>query len=260
MDEVDFTVLAAKSVFTDMIDKCPPAETCRDAFDRTAKATIKMATSTGGFGMSSQNRNRQAPRWSSGSDAPLAKPKSHRSHPSDQTTFLVDMSMSDNASTPSLSIGGDVGGQQTSPTGTSKSYEADNYSMRPQPRRSGSNHHEAHVNPDIGQAIDTSLGTPPRQSRRAAPQQDAMRGPFLSPSFGDQANSIDFPDGQSMDFLQNLDTSSNGEFGNIDQAQLDPVFGMNWEGFSSDFADGQQVNPFGTFFFGGPQGGNGSGF
>ncbi|PFH55434.1 hypothetical protein XA68_18335 [Ophiocordyceps unilateralis] len=50
MDEVNFTVLAAKSVFTDMIDKCPPAETCRDAFDRTAKATIKMASSSGGFG------------------------------------------------------------------------------------------------------------------------------------------------------------------------------------------------------------------
>lgn len=50
MDEVDFTILAATSVFTDLIEKCPPAEACRDAFDRTAKATIKMANSTGGFG------------------------------------------------------------------------------------------------------------------------------------------------------------------------------------------------------------------
>src|SRR4051795_5832163 len=50
MDEVDFTILAAKSVFSDLIDKCPPAEACRDAFDRTAKATLKMANSTGGFG------------------------------------------------------------------------------------------------------------------------------------------------------------------------------------------------------------------
>ncbi|KAA8630920.1 hypothetical protein SMACR_00882 [Sordaria macrospora] len=50
VDEVDFTILAAKSVFTDLMDKCPPAEACRDAFDRTAKATIKMANSTGGFG------------------------------------------------------------------------------------------------------------------------------------------------------------------------------------------------------------------
>ncbi|KAB5536063.1 fungal-specific transcription factor domain-containing protein [Coniochaeta sp. 2T2.1] len=50
MDEVDFTILAATSVFTDLIEKCPPAEACRDAFDRTAKATLKMANSTGGFG------------------------------------------------------------------------------------------------------------------------------------------------------------------------------------------------------------------
>ncbi len=52
MDEVDFTILAANSVFGDLIEKCPPAEACRDAFDRTAKATIKMANSTGGFGQS----------------------------------------------------------------------------------------------------------------------------------------------------------------------------------------------------------------
>ncbi|KAF4587488.1 positive regulator of purine utilization [Ophiocordyceps camponoti-floridani] len=50
LDDVDFTVLAAKSVFTDLMDKCPPAEMCRDALDRTAKATISMASSSGGFG------------------------------------------------------------------------------------------------------------------------------------------------------------------------------------------------------------------
>lgn len=50
MDEVDFTVLAATSVFTDLSEKCPPAEACRDAIERTARATIRMANSTGGFG------------------------------------------------------------------------------------------------------------------------------------------------------------------------------------------------------------------
>lgn len=55
MDEVDFTVLAATSVFTDLMEKCPPAEACRDAFERTAKATIKMANSTGGFGQAPNN-------------------------------------------------------------------------------------------------------------------------------------------------------------------------------------------------------------
>lgn len=50
LDDVDFTVLAATSVLGDLIEKCPPAEACRDAFDRMAKATISMCESTTGFG------------------------------------------------------------------------------------------------------------------------------------------------------------------------------------------------------------------
>ncbi|KAK8159962.1 fungal-specific transcription factor domain-containing protein [Phyllosticta citribraziliensis] len=50
LDDVDFTVLAATSVLGDLTDKCPPAEACRDAFDRMSKATIQMCMSTTGFG------------------------------------------------------------------------------------------------------------------------------------------------------------------------------------------------------------------
>ncbi|KAF2020827.1 hypothetical protein BU24DRAFT_416501 [Aaosphaeria arxii CBS 175.79] len=52
LDDVDFTVLAATSVLGDLIEKCPPAEACRDAFDRMSKATISMCMSSGGFGPS----------------------------------------------------------------------------------------------------------------------------------------------------------------------------------------------------------------
>ncbi len=54
MDEVDFTILAATSVLGDLIEKCPPAEACRDAFDRMSKATVQMCMSTTGFGSSAQ--------------------------------------------------------------------------------------------------------------------------------------------------------------------------------------------------------------
>lgn len=47
---MDFTVLAATSVLKDLVEKCPPAEACRDAFERLSKATIKMCLSTTGFG------------------------------------------------------------------------------------------------------------------------------------------------------------------------------------------------------------------
>lgn len=49
-DEVDFTVLAATSVLGDLMHKCPPAEACRDAFERMSKATVEMCLSTTGFG------------------------------------------------------------------------------------------------------------------------------------------------------------------------------------------------------------------
>lgn len=49
LDDVDYTVRAATSVLADLVDVCPPAEACRDAFDRMSKATIKMSISTTGF-------------------------------------------------------------------------------------------------------------------------------------------------------------------------------------------------------------------
>ncbi|KAI1965306.1 hypothetical protein LOZ58_001152 [Ophidiomyces ophidiicola] len=50
LDEVDFTVLGAVSVLEDLMEKCPPAEACRDAFERMSKATVQMCLSTTGFG------------------------------------------------------------------------------------------------------------------------------------------------------------------------------------------------------------------
>ncbi|EGE79996.1 purine utilization positive regulator [Blastomyces dermatitidis ATCC 18188] len=50
LDEVDFTILAATSVLGDLMEKCPPAEACRDAFERMSKATVQMCLSTTGFG------------------------------------------------------------------------------------------------------------------------------------------------------------------------------------------------------------------
>ncbi|KAM7188197.1 Fungal specific transcription factor domain containing protein [Rhypophila sp. PSN 637] len=68
VDEVDFAILAAKSVFTDLIEKCPPAEACRDAFDRTTKATIKMVNSKGGFGQDARHGTKRRPSMSEGID------------------------------------------------------------------------------------------------------------------------------------------------------------------------------------------------
>ncbi|KAL9001161.1 MAG: hypothetical protein Q9169_000344 [Polycauliona sp. 2 TL-2023] len=59
LDDVDFTILAATSVLGDLSDKCPPAEACRDAFERMSKATVKMCLSIGGFGSPARVSRRQ---------------------------------------------------------------------------------------------------------------------------------------------------------------------------------------------------------
>lgn len=245
MDEVDFTVLAAKSVFTDMIDKCPPAETCRDAFDRTARATIKMASSKGGFGPQSQPVRRQ--RTNTVSRTPKSDattPTRHRNH-QDAQPFQFDLSLSDNISSPTLSVTNEI-------------------ASRGSPSLSSTNAFD----PDYG----ISSRSPADQSMKQepGPHNGLMRmnsaqsrggNTFMGQQFGLQG-SMDYPDTQTMDFLQNLGATPNGDFGGVDQQQLDLGFGMNWEGMPNDYGEGQQMNPFDTFFFGGQQGsgsGNGNG-
>lgn len=50
LEEVDLTILAATSVLGDLIQKCPPAEACRDAFNRMSETTVRMCLSSSGFG------------------------------------------------------------------------------------------------------------------------------------------------------------------------------------------------------------------
>lgn len=240
MDDVDFTILAAKSIFSDMIDKCPPAETCRDAFDRTAKATIKMASSSGGFGTPVPARRPQ--RRETGSSWTSAPESKHqvrqRSQPGDQA-FQFDLSLSDNLSSPTLSATAEMASRQSPPLTKSKTFDTDGYMV---PSRGPRGNQE-------GPPIDPSLGNSPPVPRRMPPQAGNA---YLGQQFGLQG-AVDYPDAQTMEFLQNLGATPNGDFGAVDQ-QMDLGFGINWD----DYGDGQQMNPFDTFFFGGQQGGGGA--
>lgn len=51
---MDFTILAAKSIFSDMLDTCSDANLWMDAFELTAKATTKITRLYGDFGQQSQ--------------------------------------------------------------------------------------------------------------------------------------------------------------------------------------------------------------
>jgi hypothetical protein len=93
MDDVDFTNLAATSVLGDMIYKCPPAETCRDAFERMSKATVQMCMSTTGFGSSGQGLDSRESITEEARPAPQPNPPPSRPKPH------FDMSLSDLLST-----------------------------------------------------------------------------------------------------------------------------------------------------------------
>ncbi|KAK2063524.1 fungal-specific transcription factor [Colletotrichum caudatum] len=242
MDEVDFTILAAKSVFTDLIDKCPPAETCRDAFDRTAKATVKMANSTGGFGSVPlrkvrENRFEWGPAPSDGASMPGASnPRRRQQHQGQQNNYQMDMALSDTLSSPSLSVTGDLPPRSSPRT-------ADFGMMAP------------------GQGspseIDPTFVASPLVPCRLAAERSSSGASFLTQKQqGGSFNAGEYSDIQSMDFFQSLQGNPNGELGgsgDVTTPQLDLGFGINWDNMHHDFSDGQQMSIFDGFFFGSQQ-------
>lgn len=226
MDEVDFTILAARSVFTDLIDKCPPAEACRDAFDRTAKATIKMANMTGGFGQQARQSNTM----------------SNLGRSTDGASGLVSHTIPD----------------QTTLSG------ADGFSlMRAVPAQPRSNASASDGTGTPAPTLDPSLQQHPQTCSPAVPAASAMSGPFPVRSPGqDMFIGGRQPEAPALLSPQLLGPGDFQGFGpaELDATQVDLGFGFGWEGmFHHDFSDGQQVDLFDGFFFGGQQGGGPSG-
>ncbi|KAG6034775.1 hypothetical protein E4U41_006380 [Claviceps citrina] len=257
MDEVDFTVLAAKSVFSDMIEKCPPAETCRDAFDRTAKATMKMASSRGGFGAQCQQPRRQRRGTMSCTRVPdgslsMKATVRHRHRRSEQTLFRFDPSLSsDEPSTLGVSVAGDAMSGQTSPVARERASDADVFMTGQGPGRSGLSPSDRMSRDGASSTIDPLLVPEPRMGHRSAPH-GLSNASFTGQQFSLQ-DSKDYPDAQTVEFLPNLGAPSNGELGSADQGNVDATFGMDWDGLHDEYMEGQHMNPFDTFFFGGQQ-------
>jgi hypothetical protein len=274
MDEVDFTVLSATSVLSDLMEKCPPAEACRDAFDRTAKATIKMANSKGGFG-------RMPP------PAPAASPDQWSNYGSRSDTSPVvsrrgieaQKPASQYGDSPAVSIYTDISMNPTMqevPKSQTKLDRSAELKMEADAATS-----ETARSSSDATAIDPSL-LPPPPPPPAAPRERAASAvtsllnsmpPAASRTQGylmPQATamptelsqgSLSFADLQGMDFLQSLGGSGNRATDSSDMnggdTQMDLGFGLGWEGLHHDFSDGQQVDLFDGFFFGGQQGGAG---
>ena len=324
MDEVDFTILAATSVFSDLIDKCPPAEACRDAFDRTAKATIKMANSTGGFGQTVLYQDDQATRqpratadgqrldWdlspsdaspslsattnitavapehgdAQGNTAPIGSQRHQERQIEDssrqqqyqqqqqQYSQQYYDQQSDNKSYGNMQQAAEMSslGHASQPqrvtdgpglAGNIK-MEADGFSLI----RAAANSARNNANYEMtethdGSAVDplsmlTSAYDGGKQQQQQQQQQHALN----------QTNSTytpinqTFADLQGIEFLRELNGDGSGNMfggsgGLVGDQQVD--FGLNfgWEGMHHDFNDGQQLDIFDGFFFGGQQAGSG---
>ncbi|KAK0735746.1 fungal-specific transcription factor domain-containing protein [Apiosordaria backusii] len=302
MDEVDFTILAATSVFTDLMDKCPPAEACRDAFDRTVKATLKMVNARGGFGQkhppppasSTTSRNNTAPNdhhrmdWSSRSDtASLSGSSHHHNHhqhkqrppPPHRTPSSIDH----------IPAASDLTSDAYSTTSQFSAFknqyrpqlkpESDGFSLMrnlPNPPRSNaSSVNDGPLTPEAGGMPSPAgglaspaggvggLGSPVINMPPPQPQGGGMFSPGV----------LSFNDLQGVEFLQTLNPGDGGLVGGQEgngngnggggggmmDTNMDLGFGLGWEGMHHDFSDGQQLDLFDGFFFGGQQGSGGVG-
>jgi hypothetical protein len=283
MDEVDFTILAATSVFTDLIEKCPPAEACRDAFERTAKATVKMSKQTGGFGQAPvrANSGRSNHDYLSARDASANRPRHQQRLSMDQTGPRAPHSTYDMGGGDAFAMNrrsaGHVPPIQTGPFALSMpniKTERDGYSMiRGMPG----------ARPNVGglqEEPDTSAIDPSLLPSPSAAQQQAGQSPIsvnsLTPASGNAAGSnvnymrsptamntntpgqLSYSGLQEMEFLQGLQNNPGMDSEMTGEGQLDlSGLGFGFEGMHHDFNDGQQVDLLDGFWFGGQQNGGG---
>lgn len=228
--DVDYTVLAGTSVLTDLIEKCPPAEACRDAFDRMSRATINMCQATTGFG-SQVKFNRQTQ-----DDSPVlpddldvrAPPKPAYIGTRPPPEFDCNLK--------------DLFSQQTQGAQTWSNLSQ---SMQPTTKQS-------QIQPfSYPSPASTSSSIPPSNHVQMAPQQQQHYDPrLMDQTMGAmpmivQPNGVvpndgyDFTNNPDFDFLMNHD------------AMTDSYTGDN--GLNLGFEDGAQIpDLFEGFFFGGP--------
>ncbi|KAI4255961.1 MAG: hypothetical protein LQ352_002312 [Teloschistes flavicans] len=219
--------LSATSVLGDLISKCPPAEACRDAFERMSRATVKMCLSTTGFGSQAtgafggQERRENARAL----DRTWSQPNQRRSHRPRPESASEDRHISYDQ------------GQEYWGTDT----RSDQW--RP-PRPS----------PSTARPLPSSYHSPPEGS--TASQRSF--GSFKS----NQSPSVQSPPPLPMDnsFFDPMENTGLDFLMTNDDATLyDGQFGMNLGfGEEHDWSDGVQLDLFDGFFFGAGNGNAGN--
>ncbi|KAI0390703.1 fungal-specific transcription factor domain-containing protein [Xylariaceae sp. FL0594] len=287
MDEVDLTILSATSVLTDLIDKCPPAEACRDAFDRTAKATIKMATSTGGFGPPHPSHRRSGASsdrvdYLTAREASANRQTPNSCSPVDSHAGMRPTNMYETAVRDAYAARNTIGRLPAMQPAMQPSTQAPPYRLNMTNIKS---EHEGYTmarqmpasmpdtsaidpvllpspSPQMNSPTSVSSLTPSSAHQQYSSQRNSntpnlnmLQSPMTN--FGPTTGAFTLSDLQGMDFLQNLQAPSGADGYNNADMQMDMGLGIGWEGMHHDFSDGQQVDLFDGFFFGNQPGGGG---
>lgn len=270
--------MSATSVLGDLMEKCPPAEACRDALERMSKATVQMCMSTPGFGFSAEREDPRQPlsRQTSlqsthvaTSTVPVSHAKMDQYHPLApkpvtkrpppkfdmdlRELFPEDMEPS---TRPSYSFPQPLGNlQRAQPQQTGFMLP-----LAQQPQTSPVVPHPSPAS-SINSQANTALGLGPQQQSNPAsngsflfPQQQRQQQPFYMQNTYNPDFMSSLP---GMDFLNDAVGTGGDDF-NFDASGLDLGFGMGLD-LQHDWSDGQQFDLFDGFFFGNNGGVGGSG-
>lgn len=266
MDEVDFTILAATSVLGDLIEKCPPAEACRDAFDRMSKATVQMCMSTTGFSSSAQGLSSRQPESKSTSDDHFQQNNGSQS----KTTFkrprpTFDTNFQDLLGSPTTAPGAAAVSTPRKQKRLS-TVAVQEFAIPLPPARQTTGEWKPSVktpsdhgySPPLSQLDTTSIDPsllPSPSAQGPAFNQSVQATYTLNPY-----QELQFPlqNAPGMDFLQGNGWDGNDD-GNGNTWNGDLGMGLGWEGLDGtghDFSEGGNggVDLFEGFFFGGTGG------
>ena len=287
LDDVDFTVLAATSVLGDLIEKCPPAEACRDAFERMSKATIQMCLSTTGFGSQAgglDSRRNQSVGTPSNTASPPMDPRLFDDMPS-QSYFppqrrprpRFDMNLGDlfseeeresrplERATHSARVHAQATKQEPETYSSSTSSGLFSASSIPPsagrlgpPAAGGAAGLVASTSgAPLTAASSTSpmaaAVTPQQQQAQISPYQISNPLPYSNFSQSMQAAYPGMPAFTDLDFLDSFPVGGFGQTGGAADPGLNDLgFGLGgaWDG-NHDWADGTGLDLFEGFFFGG---------
>ena len=276
---MDFTVLAATSVLSDLIEKCPPAEACRDAFDRMSKATIQMCLSTTGFGsqalahlaklkpLSSESptvyTSGQADSFGNGQDYSHTSQNPQRRQPRFDMN-LKDLFVDDGIEASSF---GSVRGLRIMPPPLQAQLQqpSQQRAQTLQSEPSTYSNADSLISPTLQRqySASTSTSLSPNLPQHAQPHASQIshfqitdQTPYTSFAQNIQSTYPDFGGFNDLDFLDSFPVNgANASHGDNPNA-LDLGFGMGFDG-NHDWADGNGLDIFDGFFFGGT--GNGGG-